>query len=262
MADGSVVIGVALDTASFTQSAAMLEMQIRDLGVRINASLSQSFASEGISASMVSVINGVSQAVELMAQSITTSMQTAAASAAQAFAGAGWESAGAMAAASLANGISGGGGAVSSAARAVASQAEAAFSQGSWSSIGYNIMSGVASGILAAGAEVIAAIRKVAEEANAALKSYYKISSPSALMRDEVGVMISRGIAEGILAGSGYVGSAMSAVYGGTEVGRMSSPQQSGGRAVTQNIYLKDDTNSPYRTARRIRRESEAIFRL
>ena len=81
-------------------------------------------------------------------------------------------------------------------------------------------------------------------------------------MRDEVGVMISRGIAEGILSGASYVNGAIAEVYGTREFGHNAS--SSGGMQgnVTQNIYLRDDDVSPYRTARRIRRESEAIFRL
>lgn len=78
-------------------------------------------------------------------------------------------------------------------------------------------------------------------------------------MRDEVGVMISRGIADGILSGVGYIGGAVEAVGQSTERVRISDGIRSGN--VTQNIYLRDSDNSPYRTARRIKRESEAIFR-
>lgn len=263
MADGSVVIGVSLDLTSFSQSVMTLEFQIRELGARINNSMAQAFTSEGFGVAMGEAMNGVMETVSTMAESITQTMQSAAITAITAFTNAGWSTAGSQAASALSSGVSAGGSTVISAANSVASSAAAAFTNGNWSSLGHNIMSGVASGVRSAGAEVISAIREVAEEANAALKAYYKISSPSALMRDEVGVMISRGIAEGILAGSGYVGNAMSAVAGGTEVGRMTAvSQQSVGKSVTQNIYLRDDTYSPYRTARRIRRESEAIFRL
>lgn len=264
MADGSVVIGVSLDTSAFTASADSLELQIRQLGSRVNTSMAQAFAADGISASMAAALVGVSQTVTTLAENITRTMQNAAENAVSAFTDAGWSSAGSQAASALAGGISSGGGNVNSAARAVSSQAASAFSGGSWAYIGQNIMSGVASGILAAGVEVVSAIRRVSEEASAAVKSYYQISSPSALMRDEVGVMISRGIAQGILDGSSFVGSAMNSVYQGTAAlsGANQPVGTSRSRAVTQNIYLKDDTASPYRTARRIKRESEAIFRL
>ena len=40
-------------------------------------------------------------------------------------------------------------------------------------------------------------------------KDVFQIRSPSAKMRDEVGVMLSRGIAEGIFAGSSYIENAL-----------------------------------------------------
>lgn len=262
MADGSIVIGVALDTSSFSASATSLEFQIRELGTRINTSMAQAFAADGISASMAQALAGVSESVTAMAENISSTMQNTATAAIASFTGAGWSSAGTQAVSAISSGISSGGGAVTSAVSSIASQAISAFQSSGWSSIGGNIMSGVASGIRSAGDEVVSAIKQVAEEANTALKAYYQISSPSRLMRDEVGVMISRGIAEGILDGSPFVSGAMNSVYGVTAMSGVSSVSQGSGRAVTQNIYLRDETNSPYRTARRIRRESEAIFRL
>ena len=101
------------------------------------------------------------------------------------------------------------------------------------------------------------AIERVARDAERAVKEYYRISSPSGLMRDEVGVMISRGIAEGIVSGSSYVSSAMEKVY---PTGVKQKESVSGG-GVTQNIYLRENEQSPYLTAKRIRKESEAVFR-
>lgn len=135
------------------------------------------------------------------------------------------------------------------------------FADGGWSSVGADIVAGIASGIYAAESEAAAAIRAVAQHTETAVKDYYAIRSPSALMRDEVGVMISRGIAEGILSGAGFVSGAMESV--GRSAGRvhMAESGSAGGRSVTQNIYLRDSDSSPYKTARRIRRESEAAFR-
>ena len=153
-----------------------------------------------------------------------------------------------------------GGAAVAQAVSGIASQAAGAFSAGGWYGVGASMMQGVAEGVRAAGAEVTAAIRAVSAEAEAAVKSYYAIASPSRLMRDEVGVMISRGIAEGITDGAPYVREAMSGAWSGVR-GSGAGVVQEGGRSVTQNIYLRDTDASPYRTARRIRRESEAMFR-
>lgn len=130
-----------------------------------------------------------------------------------------------------------------------------------WEAVGEDMMSGIASGISSAGTEVLAAIRSVAKQAETAVKEYYDIRSPSGLMREEVGVMISRGIAEGILSGAGFVNRAMETVGAGAERSRRTENGAVGNRNVTQNIYLRDSDPSPYKTARRIRRESEAMFR-
>ncbi len=263
MADGSVTIGVVLDTSSLAASVTNLEMQMSSLGQRISTSLSSSLMSAGIAESLGASLAGVTAMVASTAENITVSMRNAALASIAAFSNAGWQSAGSAAAGGIAAGVTSGSAQVTSAVQNVSNSARSAFSASGWSSIGHQIMSGVASGILAAGNEVIAAIRKVSAEANAAVKSYYQIQSPSALMRDEVGVMISRGIAEGILSGSSYVSGAMTSVYSAREgIGDGQSAVMGRQGSVTQNIYLRDDDASPYRTARRIRRESEAIFRL
>lgn len=130
-----------------------------------------------------------------------------------------------------------------------------------WEAVGEDMMAGMASGILSAEAEVLAAIRSVAKQAETAVKEYYDIPSSSGLMREEVGAMISRGIAEGILSGAGFVNRALETVVAGAERIRRTENGAGGNRSVTQNIYLRDSDSSPYKTARRIRRESEAMFR-
>lgn len=267
MADGSVVIGVGLDTAAFAAQSAALEAQIFRLAEQINSAMSTALNGAGLAASLNEAMTAVSSTFSSIGQTVTDTLHNAAASGTAEFVGAGWSEAGSSAASSLASGISAGGGAVSSAAGQIAGEALSAFSSGSFSSIGSEMMNGIAAGILASGASVVAAIRQVSAETEKAAKEYYKISSPSKLMHDEVGVMISRGIAEGILDGASFVGGAMSAVYGTPFGGGVSSgiygstAAAEPGRSVTQNIYLRDSDSSPYRTAKRIRRESEAIFR-
>ena len=194
-----------------------------------------------------------------MAQTLASAMQTAAVNAITAFTGAGWSQAGTAAGNALTGGIRAGSGSISIAVRDAADTARTAFSGGSWSSVGADMMSGIASGIRSAGAEVISAIRSVSEQTEFAVKDYFKIQSPSVTMRDEVGVMISRGIAEGITGGAAFVDQAVSSLYGGTKE-KLSGTSNT--HSVTQNIYLRDSDASPYRTARRIKRESEAAARL
>lgn len=67
-----------------------------------------------------------------------------------------------------------------------------------WGSIGSNIVSGIANGIRAGMAWVADAARSVAESALNAAKGLLGISSPSKVMRDQVGKWIPAGLAEGI----------------------------------------------------------------
>ncbi|MBO5127730.1 MAG: hypothetical protein J6D10_09185 [Clostridia bacterium] len=263
MADGSVTIGVVLDTAAFAASVAGIQGQLSGMAVSINQSLTNAFSGAAVDASLVAAIANLAAGVTAASGSVEAAMTALALSASAAFANGGWSEAGSLAAQGIAGGVSSGGGAVIAAVQAVANQALAAFSSGTWSSIGHDMMSGIAAGVRAAGAEVTAAINSVAREAEEAVKQYYDIKSPSGLMRDEVGVMISRGIAEGILSGAGFVNRAMETVGSGAERIRRaeSGTFGYGSRSVTQNIYLRDNDASPYKTARRIRRESEAMFR-
>ena len=75
-----------------------------------------------------------------------------------------------------------------------------------------------------------------------------------------IGRNMMSGIAEGILSGADFMIGTAENIGRGTERDRRTEIA-SGGGSVTQNIYLRDSDTSPYRTARRIRRESEAIFR-
>lgn len=274
MADGSVVIDVVLDTAAFNASVLALETQINSLG----SSLMQSFTGmSGFDAAAETMFAGIAESISAMGSLAAASASEMVQAAMAAVQNADWSSAGHSAASSVASGIESGGGDVISAAGSVAASASQAFSSGSWSSIGYNIMSGVADGIRSAGNSVIAAIQQVSKETKEAVEKYYKISSPSALMRDEVGIMISRGIAEGITDGSVYVKNAMAEVsdksnayymagYGKPELSGKSDGFGTSSEALRggfiQNIYLRDSDNSPYETARAIRRESEAMLRL
>jgi hypothetical protein len=226
----------------------------------INQSLNGAFSGAAVDASLTAAIANLAGSVAASSAGVVQAMASLASSASAAFAAGGWTEAGMTSANLLAGGITSGGGAVASAVQAISRTASAAFDNSSWYGIGNSMMSGIAAGIYAAGAEVSAAIRSVSAEAEEAVKTYYDIRSPSGLMRDEVGVMISRGIAEGILSGSEFVRGAMDSVGRGADRVRMTDGA-SGGRSVTQNIYLRDSDVSPYRTARRIRRESEAIFR-
>lgn len=202
---------------------------------------------------------GITQAASSMAENLRSILAGAASGGIGAFTGAGWTQAGFDAMTGLAGGMRQGSTGVTGAVREMAAQARGALDGMSWASVGQNMMSGIAQGVRQAGAEVVSAIREVSRQTENAVKEHFRISSPSALMRDEVGVMISRGIAEGITGGASFVNGAVSSVYSGAKERLI--PQSRGG-TVNQHIYLRDSDTSPYQTARRIKRESEAAMRL
>ena len=79
-------------------------------------------------------------------------------------------------------------------------------------------------------------------------------------MRDEIGVMLSRGMAEGILDGGSYVRQAFAALETLSAVPIRQVQESGPGRTVVQYITLRDNDATPYETARAIRRESEALL--
>lgn len=67
-----------------------------------------------------------------------------------------------------------------------------------WAELGANIISGITDGIKNAGAGLISSVTDVADKAFNAITGYFKIESPSKLMRDKVGKYIPEGMALGI----------------------------------------------------------------
>lgn len=68
-----------------------------------------------------------------------------------------------------------------------------------WVGLGWNIIQGIKNGLLNAGRAIKDAILGLARNAWNAVKSFFGIKSPSRLMRDTVGLMVGRGLAEGII---------------------------------------------------------------
>ena len=68
-----------------------------------------------------------------------------------------------------------------------------------WGSLGWNVIQGIKNGLMNAGGAIKDAILGLAKSAWNAVKSFFGIKSPSRLMRDTVGLMVGRGLAEGII---------------------------------------------------------------
>lgn len=83
------------------------------------------------------------------------------------------------------------------------------FSETDWGAVGKAIIDGIANGIRNAAHFLWDAAKDAARNALDGAKSFLGISSPSKVMRDQVGVFISEGIAEGILANEGAISNAM-----------------------------------------------------
>jgi phage-related protein len=77
-----------------------------------------------------------------------------------------------------------------------------AFKQINWGELGRAIIDGIAAGLRNAGHVLMDAALNAARGAFDTVKSFFGISSPSKLMRDQIGVYIPAGIAEGIEDGS------------------------------------------------------------
>lgn len=256
--DGNVSIGVTLDTSAVINAVSSLEARLNTFGTGIADALSSPVISLGLATAVNSKINEMTAAVNSGSQRVRQAMTSLANTALGSFTSAAWSGAGSSAVGSIAGGITSSGNAVTSAFKRISDNAISSLRSSSWRAVGEYMTDGIADGIISSGGEVVRAIEQVSRSAERAVKAYYKISSPSALMRDEVGVMISRGIAEGITGGSSYISSAMEKVY---PVSKLSSGVSTSNSNVTQNIYLRESESSPYLTAKQIRKESEAVFR-
>ena len=74
-----------------------------------------------------------------------------------------------------------------------------AFANASWGSVGRNIVSGIANGIWDGASKIVNAAKDVARQALNAAKSFLGIHSPSRKFRDEVGLQVDAGEAQGII---------------------------------------------------------------
>ena len=158
----------------------------------------------------------------------------------------------------------------------VANNARAALSAALPSSalrpIGLNAMLGMAAGIRAGQSSVVSAMRSAARAAVAAAKSALKIQSPSRVFRDEVGVMIMRGLGEGVESELGeqrriisnaarYLTDAASASANG--VNRVTTNNDYRNQSANINIgtYNANSEEDVDRLARRLNARSRSINR-
>lgn len=138
---------------------------------------------------------------------------------------------------------------------------QSVFAEG-WYTLGTWIMENTASGMRSASQSVIAAALAVSEEALDRAQTFYTSSPLTEKMYEEASAVLSRGMAESVLREENDVREAV-----GTTVNRYIPAQREaddnrGGRNVIQYITLRENDQTPYQTARAIRRESEALLRV
>lgn len=260
MADGSVIIAAQLDTAPFLAQVNALEGSLASLAGRMEAQVAAAVASSGVDTAMAAIANAIGTSLVGMSETAAQAGVTAANAAVTGYASGDFTGVGTASGMALLGGFSGGASGLSAVAADLAAKVHAAFS-GNWFGVGAAMMQGVAEGVRAAGAEVVAAIVAVSNEVMAATKDFYEIASPSAKMRDEVGVMLSRGMAEGISDGGSYIREALAEMYALSQTPVRSVEVGGTGGSVVQYITLRQNDPTPYETARAIRRESEALLR-
>lgn len=140
-----------------------------------------------------------------------------------------------------------------SAAKSAVSAAKDTISFSSGASIGRNFGDGIASGIRAAMPSIIAAAKDAAKAGVKAAKDELDINSPSRKARDEIGVMFSRGIADGIRdesekqskvianAAKFITDSAAGVVAGSTYNNQRSYNNSSSVNVTVENLHVRDD---------------------
>lgn len=84
-----------------------------------------------------------------------------------------------------------------------------------FSAIGNSAMNGLNSGLIAGSHRVMSTARSIASSVASTMRKALKINSPSRLMRDEVGISIPEGVADGIVKGTRGVDKAMAGLIGG-----------------------------------------------
>ena len=83
------------------------------------------------------------------------------------------------------------------------------FTQYDWISLGKNLILGIRDGVVEFAYMLIDSVTNLGKEAYEAVKDFFDISSPSKLMRDQIGAYLPAGIAEGIIDNENEVTDAM-----------------------------------------------------
>lgn len=145
-----------------------------------------------------SVINFLHTAISSVASLIPNILKSIGGTAIDFFKSVDWLGAGSKVIGIVINGISSVAGKVADKLKSIGEDAWDAFCDINWFDLGSNVISGIVDGLRAGVDWIKDAARDVAQRAKDAAESLLGISSPSKVFRDEVGLMISKGLAIGI----------------------------------------------------------------
>ena len=238
--DGSIVIGVSLDSSAFETALQRLRQTAGQTAVQALGTLTRSM--QTLESAFYSGSSGAQQwaarvlsafrTTQAGAAAVVPQLQSTGRQAGQSFitgvlqgnySGAGlsvgqrllqgvqaanYYGTGLQAANSLYWGISAGGGSLASLGSSLAYRVKGAFS-GGWYNVGYYISAGIAAGIRGGSSLITSAANQAAWQALASAKRTLGVRSPSRVFRDQVGRMIPAGIAQGVRQGSPEVEEAM-----------------------------------------------------
>lgn len=169
------------------------------------------------------VVNLIKGGISALFSAVPNLLKSIGSSALNFFQGINWGGVGRTVINLISSGISGLFSVIPNALRSIGSSALSAFSSINWSSMGSSIINGIVSGISSAGGAIRSTLMGLAQNAWSAAKNFFKIGSPSRLMRDTIGRYIPEGMAVGIENGSGSVFDAMDKISKGVAGYEMSS---------------------------------------
>ena len=207
--DGSIIISTELDTGGLEKGLDKLKQLIEEQSGKAKNSLGSIFKDLGkdlggvsISDGIGKLINGASEILASGATELSSAAATAAKSAAagivagkEDFRRGGKDLAGAAAAGFG----SGSGGLAAQSGKAAALAADSMEIGGRFSSVGMNLIGALRSGLAAGASALYAKAAEIAGRVISMLKGVFKIHSPSAVFRDEIGKMLMLGLRDGIL---------------------------------------------------------------
>lgn len=136
-----------------------------------------------------------------------------------------------------------------------------AFKDTDWGSLGADIINGIIEGVKNMLGNLLAAVKDAASQAYETVKGFFKIGSPSKLMRDEIGRYIPEGIAVGIEANADSVVKAMDDLGVMTEsafTADFTTPEKNGDSTYLGGVTI--NINGDNLNSREIAEEVEAIL--